>query len=62
MCCVEYTLCTDARSYSLDAIPEAAAMNKQDSQCSKDYVGIEGEYLCFISKIDLNREYMHENQ
>ncbi|TRY79085.1 hypothetical protein TCAL_13398, partial [Tigriopus californicus] len=40
MCCVEYLPCADTSSYSLEGIPDD--VNKQDSQCSKDYVGIEG--------------------
>lgn len=40
MCCVEYTPCADASSYSLQGVPDA--VNMQDSQCTKDYVGIEG--------------------
>ncbi|XP_059098986.1 uncharacterized protein LOC131893072 isoform X2 [Tigriopus californicus] len=41
MCCVEYTVCADASSYSLEAKNDDGT-NMQDSNCSKDYVGIEG--------------------
>lgn len=41
MCCVEYIPCADVSSYSLEGI--APATNKQDSNCVKDYVGIEGD-------------------
>eukprot|EP00095_Tigriopus_kingsejongensis_P003833 maker-scaffold1849_size26457-snap-gene-0.3 protein:Tk03833 transcript:maker-scaffold1849_size26457-snap-gene-0.3-mRNA-1 annotation:"PREDICTED: uncharacterized protein LOC101889317" len=45
MCCIEYSLCSDANSYSFDAL-DANPINQEstrDAECStKDYIGIEG--------------------
>jgi len=40
-CCVQYTVCSDANSYSLDVLT-AAAMAKIDTNCDSDFLGIDG--------------------
>ena len=38
-CCVQYSLCADANSWSIDTSIASASV---DTQCAKDYVGIDG--------------------
>ena len=38
-CCVQYSLCADANSWSIDSSIATASV---DTQCAKDYVGIDG--------------------
>lgn len=43
-CCIQYTPCSDANSYSLSSTH--ATMAKQDQLCVEDYVGIAGVTTC----------------
>lgn len=38
-CCIQYALCSDSNSYSLDNVNAAA---KQDSECAEDFIEIDG--------------------
>ena len=40
MCCIQYTPCVDANSFSIDTM--IASMSEVDSLCSLDYIGING--------------------
>ena len=42
-CCVQYELCGDDRSWSIDSTD--ATKNEIDTQCATDYVGIDGAGL-----------------
>ena len=39
-CCIQYSLCSDTNSWSLDNAIDAMA--ETDTECDKDYVGIDG--------------------
>ena len=39
-CCIQYALCSDSNSYSLDNVNAAA---KQDSECTEDFIEIDGK-------------------
>ena len=39
-CCIQYALCSDSNSYSLDNVNAAA---KQDSECAEDFIEIDGK-------------------
>ena len=40
ICCVQYYLCGDTSSWSIDAV--IASKAEVDNQCTSDYIGIEG--------------------
>ena len=40
-CCIEYSLCSDASSWTLDNLDATKA--KQDDLCTSDWVGIDGK-------------------
>ena len=43
MCCVQYKVCADDNSFTLDQKADFQGKAMFDSQCSGDYVGIEGK-------------------
>ena len=46
-CCIQYSPCADANSYTLDASQAAGDGAMQDTLCTADWVGIAG--MIFIS-------------
>ena len=42
-CCVQYTPCADANSFSIDTMGMATMAAATDTACSLDYVGILGK-------------------
>ena len=52
-CCIQYALCSDSNSYSLDNVNAAA---KQDSECSEDFIEIDPNRL-HLDNIDLLEQH-----
>ena len=54
-CCIEYSLCSDASSWTLDNLSATEA--SQDELCTGDWVGIDGKYCIyhyfFITKLEI---------
>ena len=47
-CCVQYTPCTDANSFSIDTLGMMTMAAAADTACSLDYVGIDGTFLNYL--------------